>query len=95
MRWRSAGITTIGSDFQRVEKLGTTFLRYGPPIFSTWLAAGQYDWDFSDLTFADLLRRDVTPIVDLCHFGVPDWVGDFQNPDFPALFADYAAAIAF
>ena len=23
------------------------------------------------------------PIVDLCHFGVPDWIGDFQNPDFP------------
>ena len=33
------------------------------------------------------------PIVDLCHFGVPDWIGDFQNPDFPALFADYAARL--
>jgi beta-glucosidase/6-phospho-beta-glucosidase/beta-galactosidase len=28
--------------------------------------------------------------VDLCHFGVPDWLGDFQNPDFPKLFARYA-----
>jgi beta-glucosidase len=27
------------------------------------------------------------PIVDLCHFGVPDWIGNFQNPDFPELFA--------
>jgi hypothetical protein len=25
---------------------------------------------------------------------VPDWVGDFQNPDFPALFAGYAGAFA-
>jgi beta-glucosidase len=32
--------------------------------------------------------------VDLCHFGVPDWIGDFQNPDFPRLFADYARAFA-
>ena len=32
--------------------------------------------------------------MDLCHFGVPDWIGDFQNPDFPALFAEYAAAFA-
>ena len=34
------------------------------------------------------------PIVDLCHFGVPDWIGNFQNPDFPKLFADYARAFA-
>jgi beta-glucosidase/6-phospho-beta-glucosidase/beta-galactosidase len=32
--------------------------------------------------------------VDLCHFGVPDWIGDFQNPDFPELFAGYARAFA-
>ena len=25
---------------------------------------------------------------------MPDWVGDFQNPDFPALFAGYARAFA-
>jgi beta-glucosidase len=37
---------------------------------------------------------DCTPIVDLCHFGVADFVGDFQNPDFPNLFATYARAIA-
>src|SRR5262249_55441221 len=37
---------------------------------------------------------DIIPIADLCHFGVPDWIGDFQNPDFPELFADYARAFA-
>jgi beta-glucosidase/6-phospho-beta-glucosidase/beta-galactosidase len=36
----------------------------------------------------------ITPIVDLCHFGVPDWMGNFQNPDFPQYFAEYAAAFA-
>src|SRR6478672_2380996 len=35
-----------------------------------------------------------TPIVDLCHFGVSDWIGNFQNPDFPALFAAYCGAFA-
>jgi beta-glucosidase/6-phospho-beta-glucosidase/beta-galactosidase len=39
-------------------------------------------------------RLGIAPIVDLCHFGVPDWIGDFQNPDFPALFAEYAGAFA-
>lgn len=37
---------------------------------------------------------DIVPIVDLSHFGVPDWIGNFQNSDFPALFADYARAFA-
>jgi beta-glucosidase/6-phospho-beta-glucosidase/beta-galactosidase len=60
----------------------------------TFLGHGKYDWEFADITFADLKRRGITPIVDLCHFGVPDWIGNFQNPDFPALFASYAAAFA-
>jgi len=37
---------------------------------------------------------DIIPIVDLCHFGVPDWLGNFQNPDFPHHFAEYARAFA-
>ncbi|MDB5930246.1 MAG: glycoside hydrolase family 1, partial [Polaromonas sp.] len=52
------------------------------------------DWEFADLTFAELKRRNIVPIVDLCHFGVPDWLGNFQNPDFPAQFCAYARAFA-
>ncbi|MCC3158576.1 family 1 glycosylhydrolase [Hymenobacter sp. 15J16-1T3B] len=81
-------------DFDLVEELGIHFLRYGPPIHTTWLGPGKYDWSFADETFHDLGRRNISPIVDLCHFGVPDWVGNFQNPDFPQLFADYARAFA-
>ena len=82
------------ADFDAVTDLGINFLRYGPPIHTTWLGDGKYDWAFADAAFNDLLKRDITPIVDLCHFGVPDWVGNFQNPDFPALFARYAGAFA-
>ncbi len=82
------------ADFAAVEELGIRYLRYGPPIHTTWLGDGRYDWSFADATFADLLARDITPIVDLCHFGVPDWIGDFQNPDLPALFARYARDFA-
>ena len=81
-------------DFELVEDTGIHFLRYGPPIHRTFLAPGKYDWEFADLTFAELKRRDITPIVDLCHFGVPDWLGNFQNPDFPTQFAVYAGAFA-
>ncbi len=81
-------------DFELVQELGICFLRYGPPIHTTWLGPGKYDWSFADVTFQDLLRRNIAPIVDLCHFGVPDWLGNFQNPDFPVLFAQYAQAFA-
>ena len=82
------------TDFSLVRELGIRFLRYGPPLHRTLLGAGRHDWDFSDLAFAELKRLDIVPIVDLCHFGVPDWVGNFQNPDFPRIFADYAGAFA-
>lgn len=85
-RWRE--------DFDLVEELGIHYLRYGPPIHRTFLGPGKYDWEFTDLTFNDLKRRDITPIVDLCHFGIPDWLGNFQNPDFAPQFATYAAAFA-
>ena len=81
-------------DFDLVQELGIQYLRYGPPIHTTWLGVGKYDWAFADETFQDLRRRNIMPIVDLCHFGVPDWIGNFQNPDFPALFAQYAGDFA-
>src|SRR4051794_15153173 len=81
-------------DFALVEEMGISFLRYGPAIHRTWLGPQRYDWSFADLTYADPRDRDIVPITDLCHFGVPDWLGDFQTPDFPALFAEYAAAFA-
>ena len=59
-------------DFERVNELGIHFLRYGPPLHTTWLGEGRYDWGFADATFAELKRRNIVPIVDLCHFGVPD-----------------------
>ena len=80
--------------FALVKELGIEFLRYGAPYYRTHLAPDKYDWAFADASFAELERLRIVPIVDLCHFGVPDWIGDFQNPDFPALFAAYAGAFA-
>src|SRR5690349_669431 len=59
-------------DFDLVADLGVNHLRYGPPLHTTWKGDGCYDWTFADATFPDLQHRDITPITDLCHFGVPD-----------------------
>src|SRR5581483_254955 len=55
---------------------------------------GKYDWSFADETLHALREQKVTVIADLCHFGVPDWIGNFQNPDWPKLFVEYADAFA-
>jgi len=78
-------------DFDLVDELEIKFLRYGPPIHRTFLGPDKFDWSFADDTFLDLKRRNIVPIADLCHFGVPDWVGNFQNPDFPELLRPMSA----
>ncbi len=85
-RWRE--------DFQLVKELGIRHLRYGPPLYKTHLGPAKYDWGFADDTFRTLHDLRIVPIVDLCHFGVPDWIGSFQNSDWPPLFAEYASAFA-
>lgn len=81
-------------DFDLVKDTGIEFLRYGAPLHKTHLGPGKYDWTFVDETFNYMREVGITPIVDLCHFGVPDWLGDFQNKDFPIHFAEYARAFA-
>src|SRR5438046_2764659 len=55
-------------DFDRVEELRISYLRYGPPIHRTWLGPTHFDWSFADATYGELRRRDLVPITDLCHF---------------------------
>ncbi len=81
-------------DLGLVRELGIDVLRYGPPYYRAHLGPGQYDWSFADDAFAEIRRLRITPIVDLCHFGVPDWLGNFQNPEFAPFFAEYAQAFA-
>ncbi len=95
MKWRKP--TTTGrwrEDFALVKGFNIHFLRYGPPLFSTFLGPKHYDWSFADDTFNLMHDLNIVPIVDLCHFGLPDWLGNFQNPDFPGYFAEYCGDFA-
>lgn len=81
-------------DLALVRDLGVKYLRYGLPYHRTHVGSGRYDWSFADLVMEEMRRLDITPILDLMHFGVPDWLGNFQNPELPLHFAEYAAAVA-
>lgn len=81
-------------DLQLVKDLGVCMLRYGPPYHLISTGAGRYNWEFTDQVFTEMHSLGIVPIADLLHFGLPDWLGDFQNPDFPQHFAAYAVAFA-
>jgi beta-glucosidase len=81
-------------DLNLVRDMGIRYLRYGPPYYSMHLAPGKYDWSFSDEVLPRMKELDIIPIMDLCHFGVPDWLENFQNPEFPKYFPEWARAFA-
>src|SRR5690349_10822233 len=70
-RWRE--------DLGLVRDLGIHYLRWGPALHRTFLGPGRYDWEWTDAVMAEMRRLHIHPILDLCHFGVPDWIGTFQN----------------
>ncbi|MBC7940003.1 MAG: glycoside hydrolase family 1 protein [Chitinophagaceae bacterium] len=81
-------------DLRLVHAMGLKVLRYGLPYHRMHRGIGRYDWDFADPVMAEIKRLGITPILDLMHFGVPDWLGSFQNPELPVRFRAYAAAVA-
>ncbi len=82
------------TDLRLVRELGLRYLRYGPPIYRIWKNKDDYDWTGLDPVMHEMRRLGIVPIIDLCHFGLPDWLGNFQNTDWPKHFGDYARAFA-
>lgn len=86
-RWRE--------DLHLTKELGVNYLRYGVPYHRINYASGKYDWSFTDEVLTEMRRLKITPILGLCHFGMPDWLGNsFQNPDFPKEFSLFASEFA-
>jgi beta-glucosidase/6-phospho-beta-glucosidase/beta-galactosidase len=81
-------------DLELAREIGITHIRYGPPLHLIFEGPGRYDWDYIDPQMEELRERGPEPIIDLCHFGVPSWLGNFQNPDIGDALAEYAGAFA-
>jgi beta-glucosidase/6-phospho-beta-glucosidase/beta-galactosidase len=99
-RWRMDELDACGHyrehrrDLELVSELGLRYLRYGPPLHRVFLGPGRYDWSFVDDVTAEMRELGIAPIMDLCHFGVPDWLESFQNPELPGALGEYAEAFA-
>jgi beta-glucosidase/6-phospho-beta-glucosidase/beta-galactosidase len=99
-KWRRDEMEATGhyrhwqTDFALAREIGATHLRYGPPLYILFRAPGVYAWEVVDEVMAELEASGPEPIIDLCHFGVPTWLGDFQNPEIADALGAYAAAFA-
>jgi beta-glucosidase len=81
-------------DLELVREQGLNYLRWGPALHRTFLGPDSYEFEWCDEVLNEMREQDLHVILDLCHFGVPDWMGNFQNEDFPHYFAEYAGAFA-
>ncbi len=99
-RWRRDQMAGTGhyrrwqDDFELARELGITHIRYGPPLHLIFAGPGAYDWSWCDESMRELHELGPEPIVDLCHFGVPAWLENFQNPEVVAALSEYASAFA-
>lgn len=89
--------TYFASDLLKAKGLGIDMIRYGIPWHRVEPAKGKFDWNWVDGALDLIAQLDIEPIVDLCHFGTPDWLaeeGGFASPDFAAHLADYVEVFA-
>lgn len=79
-------------DLAAVAGLGVRVWRYGIPWRLTEVAPGAYDWTLWDRALAACERHGLQPVVDLCHFGLPDHYPGFCDPAWVEGFARYVEA---
>ena len=99
-RWRIDQLEETGHykhwrrDLELVREIGLKFLRYGPPLHLIYTGPDKFDWSFTDKVFEAMRELKIEPLVDLVHFGVPDWLENFQSSALPEALAAYARAFA-
>jgi beta-glucosidase len=83
-------------DLERAAATGVRAMRYGVPWHRVHLAPGRFDWSWPDEVFGHMIEGlGIHPIVDLVHYGAPDWVeGNCAGSEYPRHLAEYAGAFA-
>lgn len=92
---RKSGHHTRISDLDAIASLGIRTLRY-PVLWEQVAPKGlkQADWGWTDERLHKLRELGIKPIAGLLHHGSGPAYTSLDDPDFPAKFAEYAAAVA-
>ena len=82
----------LDRDLGDVADLGVRVWRYGMPWRLAEPSPGVYDWTRWDRALDACRRHGLEPVVDLCHFGLPDHFGGFCEPEWVDGFVNYVEA---
>jgi hypothetical protein len=82
----------LDADLAAVAALGVEVWRYGMPWRLSEPSPGVYDWTLWDQALDACRRHGLEPVVDLCHFGLPDHHAGFCDPGWVEGFIRYTAA---
>ena len=88
----SGHLDRLDTDLADVAALGVRWWRYGMPWRLTEPEPGVYDWTLWDRALRACDRHGLVPVVDLCHFGLPDHLGGFCEPGWVESFVRYVDA---
>lgn len=80
------------ADLAAIAGLGIRVWRYGMPWRLTERQPGIYDWTLWDRALAACERHGLEPVIDLCHFGLPDHYPGFCDPAWVDGFIRYVEA---
>src|SRR6185369_13583735 len=83
-------------DLKLASAAGATMVRWGVPWYKVEAEKGKFDWSWVD-DVLDYMVFDLglQPIVDLVHYGTPEWLdGSFLNPEYPERVAEFARRFA-
>lgn len=92
-QYRASGhLERLDADLADVAGLGVKVWRYGMPWRLTEPEPGVYDWTLWDRALEACRRHGLDPVIDLCHFGLPDHHGGFCDTTWVDDFARYVDA---
>ena len=88
----SGHLEHLDQDLGDVAALGIEVWRYGMPWRLAEPSPGVYDWTVWDRALDACRRHGLLPVIDLCHFGLPDHYGGFCEPAWVEGFGHYVDA---
>ena len=80
------------ADLKSIAGLHVNHVRYGMPWRLAETSPGIYDWSLWDRALDACEEAGLEPIIDLLHFGLPDYCKGLADPDWMRRFVDYTAA---